>query len=232
MMRALLVAFWLLAAGAVPALAQGCGQSNPNCIVPTAPNGTSNNQAASTRFVASAMAGIYTALSGDCTATNLGVITCTKTGGAAFAPSATTNALNASNISSGTLPAARLPSTPIANALSADVALNNTANYFDGPSVAQGTSGTWLATGQVTVQDTGTSAQIFCKLWDGTTVIASGNANVVSGGFEVVALSGFLANPAANLKISCRNAGDTTGVIKFNATGNSKDSTISGVRIN
>lgn len=31
--------------------AQGCGQQNPNCIVPTAPSGTSNNQAASTAFV-------------------------------------------------------------------------------------------------------------------------------------------------------------------------------------
>lgn len=31
--------------------AQGCGQQNPNCIVPTAPPGTSNNQAASTAFV-------------------------------------------------------------------------------------------------------------------------------------------------------------------------------------
>jgi hypothetical protein len=33
------------------ALAQGCGPQNPNCIVPTAPPGTSNNQAASTAFV-------------------------------------------------------------------------------------------------------------------------------------------------------------------------------------
>src|SRR2546426_953355 len=39
--------------------------------------------------------------------------------------------------------------TPITNSLGADVALNNTANYFDGPSVAQGTSGTWFASGTV-----------------------------------------------------------------------------------
>jgi hypothetical protein len=33
------------------AAAQGCGPSNPNCVVPTAPAGSNNNQAASTAFV-------------------------------------------------------------------------------------------------------------------------------------------------------------------------------------
>jgi hypothetical protein len=38
-----------------PAHAQLCGPSNPNCIVPTAPFGTNNSQAASTAFVQSAV---------------------------------------------------------------------------------------------------------------------------------------------------------------------------------
>jgi hypothetical protein len=38
------------------ALAQGCGPQNPNCIVPTPPLGTNNNQAASTAFVQNAFA--------------------------------------------------------------------------------------------------------------------------------------------------------------------------------
>src|SRR5215469_1021265 len=37
--------------------------------------------------------------------------------------------------------------------LGADVALNNITTYFDGPSVAQGSVGTWYASGTVTLTD-------------------------------------------------------------------------------
>jgi hypothetical protein len=49
-MRKLLLVFALLLLPSL-ALAQGCGPRNPNCIVPTAPTGTSDNRAASTAFV-------------------------------------------------------------------------------------------------------------------------------------------------------------------------------------
>jgi hypothetical protein len=116
---------------------------------------------------------------------------------------------------------------PITNSLGGDVALNNTGTYFDGPSVAQGTLGTWFAIGGVTLIDTGGSAQFYCKLWDGTTVIDSRNTE--STAFNVpttIGLSGYLPSPAANIKISCRDISGTTGKILFNATGNSKDSTL------
>jgi hypothetical protein len=109
-----------------PCLADGTG-SPMALIAPTAPVGTNNNQIATTAFVQTAVGSGSLALasgqifigsagnvatgqpvSGDCTITILGAITCTKTGGVAFAPSATTDATNAANISSGTLPIARL----------------------------------------------------------------------------------------------------------------------------
>lgn len=122
--------------------------------------------------------------------------------------------------------------TSISAALGSNVLLNNIANYFDGPSIAQGSTGTWFVTGTVTVIDTGATAAIYAKLWDGTTVIASGagySNNLARG--VAVTLSGIITAPAGNLRISCRDPDAATGAILFNQTGNSKDSHITAVRI-
>jgi len=88
--------------------------------------------------------------------------------------------------------------------------------------------------GTVTVPDN-VAADVHCKLWDGTTVIASAiiNLNPTPGGASgrPVALSGYITNPVGNLRISCKDVTNTTGKIVFNATGNSADSTISAIRI-
>lgn len=51
----ILVALFLLLASCGVAAAQGCGPQNPNCVGPTAPPGTSNNQFATTAFVQNAV---------------------------------------------------------------------------------------------------------------------------------------------------------------------------------
>ena len=121
--------------------------------------------------------------------------------------------------------------TTLANSLSSDVALTNTSSYFDGPSVAQGSSGVWFASGTVTFTDTAT-ARIRAKLWDGTTIADSAESRVdTAAGNFCMSLSGILTNPSSNIKISVQDNSNTTGKILANATGSAKDSTITVMRI-
>jgi len=63
------------------AAAQGCGPANPNCIVPTAPPGTNNNQAASTAFVTNATGSISgVTITGTAAAGNVPVATSSSAG--------------------------------------------------------------------------------------------------------------------------------------------------------
>lgn len=119
----------------------------------------------------------------------------------------------------------------LTNSLGADVALNNGAAYFDGPSVAQGSAGTWFASGTVTITSPGGSS-VLAKLHDGTTVFASASHPMLNaaGGSLAIALSGLAPSPAGNLRISVI-AGNVGAKIVFNFTGNSKDSTITAIRV-
>ena len=122
--------------------------------------------------------------------------------------------------------------SPITNSLGADVALNNTANYFDGPSVAQGTAGTWFVSGHVQCSDNTVAADFYVKLWDGTTLIASGHILLPSAGNRLgIHLSGFITSPAGNLRISVRDPSSVSGFILYNQSGNAKDCTITAIRI-
>jgi len=87
-------------------------------------------------------------MSGDCSLSGAGAISCAKTGGMVFAASATTNTTNASNITSGTLPHAQLPAL-----VSGDIP-NNTANttgtaggLSGTPALPNGTTATTLSAG-------------------------------------------------------------------------------------
>lgn len=125
-----------------------------------------------------------------------------------------------------TSPTLAVSLTTLSNALSGDIALGT--SYVDGPSVAQGTSGGWQATGAVTISDPTNQSVITCKLWDGTTVINSTGpirlTNIAAFNGQI-SLSGFLNNPASNIKISCKS-NTTTSLMKFNLSGESKDSVL------
>lgn len=154
-------------------------------------------------------------------------------GAAWTAPTATPTGA-AGGMLTGTYPNPTLNMSPITAALAGDVALNDIALYFDGPSIAQGTSGTWFVSGSVTVQDNTAGNNVFgVKLWDGTTVIASASPIVVGGAInrQVITLSGFIVAPAANLRLSVIDFTTVAGLIKFNASGLSKDSIITAIRI-
>lgn len=123
--------------------------------------------------------------------------------------------------------------TPITNALTANVPLSGSSAYNNGPSIAQGSSGTWFVTGTVTITNTSVASKFNAKLWDGTTVVASsGNVSFSPGNPTSISLSGFITSPAGNLRIDVADtAGSTSGLILFNNTGSSQDSMISAIRI-
>lgn len=148
-----------------------------------------------------------------------------------IATNTTAIATNAAAIAAVAANLAALTGSPITASLGANVALNNTANFFDGPSVAQGSTGTWFASGQVNLSDAGGVATYIVKLWDGTNVIASTAVNAAVGAAINVPLSGKIAAPAGNIRISVRDVSFTSGLINFNASGLSKDSTITAYRV-
>ena len=119
---------------------------------------------------------------------------------------------------------------PITASLGADVNLSSSGTYFDGPSIAQGSTGTWFVSGQVSIKDTVGGSNFDAKLWDGTTIIASGSVTTNSTSPLVIHLSGYLAAPAGNLRISVK-VNSASGKILFNQSGASKDATISAIRI-
>ncbi len=116
------------------------------------------------------------------------------------------------------------PITLITNTLSGNPSFS-TAAFVDGPSVAQGSSGIWYASGQVSW----TSAnQIVAQaqLWDGTNQIGLVQALVPANEQIVTALSGAIANPAGNIRISMISlSGGITGTM-FSGLG-----TVTAIRI-
>ena len=124
------------------------------------------------------------------------------------------------------------PLSVVTNSLSGDVALNNTATFFTGPTIPQGTVGIWFASGTVTLTDTAVQAAFQVKLWDGTSLISSTRVKLpVIDQAMSVTLSGYISAPAGNIRISVCDLSATTGVILYNQSTLTKDSTITAIRI-
>lgn len=120
----------------------------------------------------------------------------------------------------------------ITASLSGDVALNNTGTYFTGPTVAQGTVGTWFASGTVTLQDTAGAASFFVQLTDGTTTFGSTTVNSAGvGAITTASVSGVKANPAGNIRIMVKDVSSTSGKILFNQTSLNLDATVTAIRV-
>jgi hypothetical protein len=136
----------------------------------------------------------------------------------------------------GVLPRAKggFEAAAVTASLGANVNMTATGTYFTGPSIAQGTDGTWWVSGTVTLANTVGGDTVNVKLWDGATVIASCRLHItsVAGTYCGVAqLSGYILGPAGNLRISVSPVSRTDGLIAYNVSGNSKDSSISAFRI-
>lgn len=116
----------------------------------------------------------------------------------------------------------------LTNSLGADVALNNTGTYFDGPIVAQGNgAGKWDVSGAITCQDTAGTANYSVRVSDGTTVFASTvSQGLNANGLVSISISALVLNPVGNIRIQAKDSTSVSGKMLFNVSGNSKDCTI------
>ncbi|HZP77522.1 MAG TPA: hypothetical protein VFB45_15365 [Pseudolabrys sp.] len=120
----------------------------------------------------------------------------------------------------------------LTNSLGVQTATGAANNFTDGPSVAQGTIGTWFASGTVSLFDTSAAAGFACKLYDGTTVIASGG-QTTTGANQIasISLSGPITSPAGNIRMACADGSSANGQMSSSTSGVAKASTVTAIRL-
>lgn len=116
--------------------------------------------------------------------------------------------------------------------LGGNVTINSTVAYIDGPKLTALPPGTYWIDANTLIFDGGAS-NVDVVLWDGTNVINS-TAPTTAGAnvYTPVHLAGYITLAvASDVKLSAMGVTGTTAVMVFNRSGNSKDSTISALRI-
>ena len=166
------------------------------------------------------------AVSGDCTISNAGALTCTKTSGSSFGSLATASSVNLSTQASGTLQAAQFPAltgnvTATAGSLTTTIASGAVTNAMLAGSIAASklvgtdiatvgtiTSGTWNAgaitssgtgnfTGTVTAATPTASTHLATKAYVDTAVAGASGSGGAPTNFQVFTSSGTWTKPGS-----------------------------------
>ncbi len=166
------------------------------------------------------------AVSGDCTISNAGALTCTKTSGSSFGSLATASSVNLSSQASGTLQAAQFPAltgdvTTTAGSLTTTIASGAVTNTMLAGSIAASklvgtdiaavgtiTSGTWNAgaitssgngtfTGTVTAATPTASTHLTTKAYVDTAVAGASGSGGAPTNFQVFTSSGTWTKPGS-----------------------------------
>jgi len=116
--------------------------------------------------------------------------------------------------------------------LGANVNITSTGTWFDGPSVAQGSSGIWLAGGTLSYATGAAVDAVRAKLHDGTNIKAASSVRILGGSaVGSITLGGIFTSPPGNIRMSGLAVGRTDGNMSFNLSGTSTDCSVWAVRI-
>ncbi len=175
---------------------------------------------------------------GDATLSNSGSLVVTKTNGSAFAPSATTDATNASNIASGTLAASRLPLFSSSAKGAVNASGGGTANFLraDGTWAAPPATGPGGSSGQLQYNNAGSFGGLAGTSWNSSTGVltvssldTTGTAAI--GGDSPLSVTAAANNPGLTISGYTSSGSDASQLVSLAGTWNTTGSP-TGLKLN